>query len=468
MKHKGATGTLKTKIMAVTVIMVLLCGLIMGGASFMLGKSAVENAVGAAVETMEAEGNGFNSTALEEKVLDEYAAKSTMILAVTLGIAVVLTVIGAGIAAGVGNSISRPLTECTERIRLFAKGDLKTAVPVVNTNDEIEALAQSMKEMQTIVDGMTSDLDFCLSNMAVGYYAFKSSGAHFYVGDFENLLTLIRDLEQHLHSTIGSIQSSAGSIAGGAQHVADSAQNLSQGTTQQASAIEELAASINEISNQIQETAANANAARAQVDSVGNKLLESNADMKHLVTAMDDIKSSSDEIGKIIKTIEDIAFQTNILALNAAVEAARAGAAGKGFAVVADEVRNLANKSQEASKNTAALIERSLKAVENGTRIAGETESSLETVVEGTSTIIDLVAKISDAANNQANAVNQVTIGIDQISSVTQTNSASAEEEAAASEELTSQVNEIRQQLSQFQFQDDNVYTNRDISGLMD
>ena len=176
------------------------------------------------------------------------------------------------------------------------------------------------------------------------------------------------------------------------------------------------------------------------------------AHMSDLMNAMGAINDKSKEIGKVIKTIEDIAFQTNILALNAAVEAARAGSAGKGFAVVADEVRNLATKSQEASKSSAALIEETVKAVDEGSRLSEETDKALQNVVDSAQKILDAVSLISDATEEQSFAVSQVTTGIDQISSVVQTNSATAQESAAASEELSSQANILKDLVGQFRF----------------
>ena len=188
---------------------------------------------------------------------------------------------------------------------------------------------------------------------------------------------------------------------------------------------------------------------------VGQKAGESNDRMQDMLQAMADINSSSGEIGKIIKTIEDIAFQTNILALNAAVEAARAGAAGKGFAVVADEVRNLASKSAEASKNTAALIENSLQAVENGKHIADETAQSLEVVISDIQEARSMMDEVAKAATEQAESISQITVGIDQISSVVQTNSATAEESAAASEELSGQAQILSELVRKFRLEGD-------------
>ena len=191
-----------------------------------------------------------------------------------------------------------------------------------------------------------------------------------------------------------------------------------------------------------------ARTASLKANEVGEGMQVSNKKMEEMMEAMTDISGSSREIGKIIKTIEDIAFQTNILALNAAVEAARAGAAGKGFAVVANEVRNLASKSAEASQNTSALIERSIKAVENGTRIADETAKSLLQAVEGANEATRIINQISEASEHQAKAINQVTIGIEQISSVVQSNSATSEQSAAASEELSSQAQVLKRLVS--------------------
>ena len=213
----------------------------------------------------------------------------------------------------------------------------------------------------------------------------------------------------------------------------------SQGATEQASSVEELAATIHIISEQINENAANAHEANDRTNVAVSEMGSANDKMKELVGAMDEISASSDETQKIIKTIEDIAFQTNILALNAAVEAARAGAAGKGFAVVADEVRNLAGKSAEAAKNTTSLIENTVAAINKGNSLVTEVADKMSNAMEASNVVVDLNMKISEASKQSADSVTQVTVGIEQISSVVQTNSATAEESAAASEELSGQ-----------------------------
>ena len=226
----------------------------------------------------------------------------------------------------------------------------------------------------------------------------------------------------------------ADQVSAGSDEVSNGAQVLAQGSTEQASAIEELSASIDTVAGQVKQNADHAVDANSQMAVVGDEMEKSNSEMKKMLDAMSDINESSTKIAKIIKAIEDIAFQTNILALNAAVEAARAGAAGKGFAVVADEVRNLAGKSAEAATNTNVLITSSVEAVQNGMKIADATAQTLVEAVNGSKEVMGLIEQISAASKEQALSIEQITQGVEQISGVVQTNSATAEESAAASE----------------------------------
>jgi len=225
---------------------------------------------------------------------------------------------------------------------------------------------------------------------------------------------------------------------------------LAQDAANQASTTEELTATINELSERVTKNADHAMNASQQVKIVGGTADQSNEQMREMITAIAEINEKSAEIGKIIKVIEDIAFQTNILALNAAVEAARAGEAGKGFAVVADEVRNLASKSAEAAKDTTHLIEETIKAVENGTGIANKTGEMLGQVIEGVSQTVELINEISSASVGQASALKQTLEGVEQISSVVQTNAATAEESSAASDELSKQANALQNVAARF------------------
>lgn len=234
---------------------------------------------------------------------------------------------------------------------------------------------------------------------------------------------------------------------------------LSQGAAEQASSIEELSASIAEIASQIKHNAENAKSARDKSDYAIKELENSTIQMNHLNTAMENIKQKSSEISKIMKIIDDIAFQTNILALNAAVEAARAGAAGKGFAVVADEVRNLAVKSAEAAKQTTSLIEETINAVETGANIVFQTAASLDNSSKVTKDSIELINSIADASGEQAVAITQINSGIEQISSVIQTNAATSQESAAVCQELSGQSNLLKEIVSEFSLKEDNRYS---------
>lgn len=369
---------------------------------------------------------------------------------ISLAVAAIFIIIGLIVATRVGFMIGTPIQQCTARLVQLAEGDLSSPVPDIQSNDETGILAGATKTLVTGLQEVLGDADHLLGKMAEGDFNVATSCEKSYVGDFASLLKSMQKLNFRLSRTLSSIEQAAEQVAVGANEVASGAQALSQGTTEQASAVEELSATISDVSDQIQRNASHTDNANLEAAQVENEITESSQRMQSMLTAMDDISRCSKEIGKIIKTIEDIAFQTNILALNAAVEAARAGAAGKGFAVVADEVRNLASKSAEASKNTSALIEDTLTAVENGAKIANETAQSLNSVVAGVQDVTATIAKIAAASDEQAQSTAQVNLGVEQISSVVQTNSATAEQSAAASQELSGQAAMLKELVNQF------------------
>lgn len=303
--------------------------------------------------------------------------------------------------------------------------------------DAAKSLLPFIEEIEGVLNGIADgNLDFTL----------KLS----YEGDLARIEKAMHKISDSLNDTIGKINESADKVANEAGQLSSGAQTLSQGSAEQAASVEELAATITQIQDQIKDAASGALEAKDKANDSGRDILECNQQMGEMIKAMAEISDKSNEIGKIIKTIEDIAFQTNILALNAAVEAARAGAAGKGFAVVADEVRNLANKSQEASKNTSDLIEGTIRAVEKGTRIANDTADSLKGVVDASQETADTVQNIAEAANEQVSSIVQVTEGINQIASVVQANSSTAAESAVASETLLGQAEVLRELVDKF------------------
>ncbi len=384
---------------------------------------------------------------LGTQVSDDLSSQSKTTMFVIIVIIVLSVILSVIIAIYIANSISKPIGKVNDAAAKLAAGNLDIDI-VSDSKDEVGQMTESFAKATSMLKFYIADITSELGELAKGNFNVEQSED--YIGDFKEIQTALETIIQSLNSTLSQINQAADQVSSGSDQVSSGAQGLSQGATEQASSVEELAATINEISQQINETAANADEASKLTVQTGDKLIESNQYMRDMIKAMGEITNSSNEIGRIIKTIEDIAFQTNILALNAAVEAARAGAAGKGFAVVADEVRNLASKSAEASKSTSELIEGTNRSVENGNKIAAATAESLDEVVEGSKQMNKIMADISEAANEQANAASQVTQGIDQISSVVQTNSATAEESAAASEELSGQAQMLKNLVSRF------------------
>ncbi len=400
------------------------------------------NAMTKALDTL----TDYNSTGAYEAGED-----SALLYRVSVGISIVLVVMvitfGLMVAAAVAKSIHRPVEEIKNAAVKMAQGNLDIQLDY-NSQDELGVLSAQMKELVRKLKAIIDDENAFLAKLAASDYTVESVCPGEYTGGFYPLLVSFNKIADKMNENFYQIGTSAEQVSNGAEQVANGAQALAQGSTEQASSVEELSSSINSISQQVNTNAEVARTASLKANEVGEGMQVSNKKMEEMMEAMTDISGSSREIGKIIKTIEDIAFQTNILALNAAVEAARAGAAGKGFAVVANEVRNLASKSAEASQNTSALIERSIKAVENGTRIADETAKSLLQAVEGAKEATRIINQISEASEHQAKAINQVTIGIEQISSVVQSNSATSEQSAAASEELSSQAQVLKRLVS--------------------
>ena len=373
----------------------------------------------------------------------------------TTSMLVVIAVIGFSIALAVvlglyiSNGIRKPVEEIKEVAEKMAAGNLDVSLDY-QSRDELGNLSDSIRSLIHMFREIIDDMSYGLASLGSGDFTVESKVEELYVGDFQRLLTSMHQIIERLSQTLGQISMASDQVSAGSDQVSAGSQALSQGATEQASSVEELAATINEISSQVSENAENAQQGSKLADAAGAKIELGNRQMQEMIAAMGEISDKSGQIGKIIKTIEDIAFQTNILALNAAVEAARAGAAGKGFAVVADEVRNLASKSAEASKNTAALIEGSIQAVERGTSLADETANTLSEVVVSAKQVVAVVDNISRASSEQALSIAQVTQGIDQISSVVQTNSATAEESAAASEELSGQAQMLKNLVEKF------------------
>ena len=330
-----------------------------------------------------------------------------------------------------------------------AEGDFSHEINYSH-QDEIGQIAESMAKVVGRIRAIIKDLLGKLDQMSQGNFAFDFWNPELYKGEYAPLLEGLYDILDDLNVTMGEIHGSSQQVDASAQQVSSFAQSLSRGATEQATSIEELSTTMDDISAKIKETAEMSINASILSKESGSAVGLSNEKMDEMSKAMQEITEKSQEISKIIKTIDDIAFQTNILSLNAAIEAARAGAAGKGFAVVADEVGNLAQKSAKAAQNTAGLIEETIDAVNKGAKITEETAESLSVVSQKTDKINEIIASISTASEAEANGIKQLSNGLDQIALVVQSNTSTAEESATASEELSGQSGRLNHLLGKF------------------
>lgn len=380
-------------------------------------------------------------------------SETNAVTTVAIIVGIFALALGVGGIINLTNLITRPIAEIKNALNKIAKGELDSQITYVS-RDEFGEMADAMRATNDSLSKLIKDSSYMYGELANGNFNVHSNAREVYKGEFAPLLDNLRVLAYGLSDTMAQIFQSADQVDSGSEQVSAGAQANAQGATEQAGSVEELAATIEEISDKITKNADDSKTASNSMAEVGKQAELSNDRMKEMLGAMQEISDTSAQISDIIKTIEDIAFQTNILALNAAVEAARAGEAGKGFAVVADEVRNLASKSAAASQNTADLIQRSIRAVENGSHIADDTAEALNGVVKQIEDIVVTIDRISSVSEEQAQSIAQVTTGIEQISNVVQTNSATAEESAAASEELSAQATAMKSLVSRFKLRE--------------
>ncbi len=355
--------------------------------------------------------------------------------------------------------LRKGIKEVHDAAEQMSKGDFDVNIKY-KSRDELGEMAMAINTLAENTKLVISDIDYVLGEVADGDLNVRTQRPEVFVGIYQQIRLSMRNLVTKLSETMHNIDIAADQVASGADQVSCGAQALSQGATEQASSIEELSATINVIAEMINDNAKQAGEANDKTNIAGAQLAGTNEKMNELVSAMDEIKDSSAQINDIIKTIEDIAFQTNILALNAAIEAARAGAAGKGFAVVADEVRNLAAKSAEAAQNTQVLIGSTVESIDRGSKLVSDVAEDMHLVADSAGAVAIINTKIAEASKEAADAIAQVTTGVDQISAVVQTNSATSEQSAAASEELTGQADMLKELIEQFTFRTEDAPAN--------
>lgn len=315
--------------------------------------------------------------------------------------------------------------------------------------DEIGTMVVAVKHTSTQTSNVIQDICYMLMEMARGNFAAKPKCSDQYIGDYSNIIRAYDDIHSNLSGIFSKMNDVASSVETGSSHIANGAMSLSQGSTEQASTLEELSATVQTIRDKVNQNAKSANDVEQFSANVAERINAENEQMSHVKSAMDEIANKSNQIENIIKTIDDIAFQTNILALNAAVEAARAGAAGKGFAVVADEVRNLAGKSASAASETSALIEDTISAIQNGSKLITSSAESLNEVKESSERSKELVANIANEMQREAVSIAEITTGLEQIAQVVQENSATAEQSSASSQELNNHATELKSMVDQ-------------------
>ena len=349
-------------------------------------------------------------------------------------------------------TILEPLHAIEDVAMELTEGNLHSTLEY-HSDDEIGKLAHSMRKSIRILGTYVDDIDRSMKLFSEGNFDVHPEVE--WRGDFVGILNSFMAFQASMAGTIKGIQNVSNEVSGAAEQVASSSNDLADGATNQAAVVEELTATVTGVSEQVEKNSQSAKEISVKVDELGNAISESNGKMHEMVDSMHEISEASKEIDKIITTINEIASQTNLLALNASIEAARAGEAGKGFAVVANQVNVLADQSAQAAKESATLIETSVKAVEKGMVIAGQTAAQLEEVAENSKLITTEVTNSAETLETQTTEIKQINEGIEQINDVVQTNSATSEECAAASQEMSSEAESLREMIRKFKVAED-------------
>ena len=347
-------------------------------------------------------------------------------------------------------NIEKPMIALADRLQTFAQGDLNSAFPDRDTEDEISYMIQVAKGMAADLNLIITDAGELLGQMAEGNYAIGTKIEEKYVGQFVTLKDAMRKMNRQMNSTLQQVEEAAKQVSAGSENLAQSAQALAEGATEQAGSVEELTATITNITDAVSRTAGELQRTTEKAENYAQQADAGHTQMRSLMEEMDRINETSKKIQNIIADIEDIASQTNLLSLNAAIEAARAGESGKGFAVVAEQIRKLAEQSAQSAVDTRSLIEGSLQEIKNGNQAAEVAAESLEQIVTGVKEIATDAKRLSEESAAQAQAMQQAELGVNQISEVVQSNSAAAEESSATSEELSAQAYALNDMVEKF------------------